>query len=179
MHYNVVDAIQLARELAPLRLMWMEDPTPITNPDACAAVREASPIPICVGEMFSAEQVRLFVDRRACDIIHPDVLFCGGLHETRRIADYVDLHYMPMAMHGNGGALATIAAAHVAAGFRNFLGLEYHFIEADWIGTFVRREGTALFSDGAVQLTDAPGLGIELDRQVCERYVDAGQSLFD
>lgn len=179
MNYNVVDAIQLARELADLRLMWMEDPVPITNPDACRAVREGSPIPVCVGEMFNAEQIRLFVDRGACDIVHPDVLFCGGLHEMRRIADYVDLHYMPTAMHANGGALATVAAAHVAAGFRNFLGLEYHFYEADWIGTFVVREGVELFSDGAVRLTDAPGLGVQLNREVCERHLDAGQSLFD
>src|SRR5206468_11371173 len=106
-----------------------------------AAVRTDSPIPICTGEMLNAEQFRIFIDRRSCDIIHPDVLFCGGLHETRRIADYAELHYMPMAMHGNGGALATIAAAHVAAGVRNFLGLEHHFYEATWIGEFVTREG--------------------------------------
>lgn len=179
MNYNVVDAVQLARELADLKLMWLEDPTPITNPDACAAVRDASPIPICVGEMFSPEQFRLFMDRRACDIIHPDVLFCGGLHETRRIADYAELHYMPMAMHGNSGALGTIGAAHVAAGIRNFLGLEYHLIEAEWTCTFVRREGAALFDGGSVPLTDAPGLGVELDRDVCSRYLDAGQTLFD
>ena len=43
------------------------------------------------------------------------VLFCGGMHEMRRIADYADLHRLPLAMHGNGGSLATIAAAHVAA----------------------------------------------------------------
>ncbi len=119
------------------------------------------------------------MDRRACDIIHPDVLFCGGLHETRRIADYAELHYMPMAMHGNSGALGTIGAAHVAAGIRNFLGLEYHLIEAEWTCTFVRREGAALFDGGSVPLTDAPGLGVELDRDVCSRYLDAGQTLFD
>jgi galactonate dehydratase len=176
--YNTTDAIRLAQELAPLKLMWLEDPTPNTNPDACAAVREKSPIPICAGEMLIAEQYRVFIDRKACDIIHPDVLFCGGLHEARRIADYAELHYIPMAMHGNSGALGTIAAAHVAAATRNFLGLEYHFIEARWIGEFVRREGVALFQDGFVALTDAPGLGVELDLDVCRQHLDAGESLF-
>ena len=178
MHYNAEDAIRLANELFPLKLLWMEDPTPITSPDSCASVREKSPIAICVGEMFIAEQFRLFIDRNACDIVHPDVIFSGGLHETRKIADYADLHYIPMAMHGNGGCLATIAAAHVAAASRNFLGLEYHFIETKWIGEFVRREGVPLFSDGYIHLTDAPGLGVELDREVCEKHLAPGESLF-
>jgi galactonate dehydratase len=178
MHYNVIDAIRLANELAPLKLMWLEDPTPITNPDACANVREKSPIAICVGEMFIAEQFRLFIDRKACDIVHPDVLFCGGLHEARRIADYAELHYIPMAMHANGGSLATVAAAHVAAATRNFLGLEYHFREAKWIGEFIHRDGVPLFEDGYVPLTNAPGLGVELNDNVCRQYLASGESLF-
>jgi len=179
MLYNVVDAIRLANELAPMKMMWLEDPTPITNPDACAAVREKSPIPICVGEMFIAEQCRMFIDRKACDILHPDVMFTGGLTETRRIAEYAELHYMPFALHGNGGALATIAAAHVAAACRNFLGLEYHFIDTDWIGKYVRREGTPLFANGHVPLTNAPGLGVELDRELCAKHLAPGSRLFE
>jgi len=178
MQYNVPDAIRVANALAPLNLLWLEDPTPITNPDSCAAVREKSPVPICVGEMFIAEQARLFIDRRACDILHPDVLFCGGMHELRRIADYAELNHLPVALHGNGGALATIAAAHAGAACRNFLGLEYHFIETPWIGEYVRRDGP-LFRDGHVELTDAPGLGIELDREVCRRHLAPGEALFD
>jgi galactonate dehydratase len=177
MHYNASDAIRLSRELAPLRLVWLEDPTPITNPDACAMVKENSSIPICVGEMFIAEQCRLFIDRDACDIIHPDVMFSGGLHETKRIADYAELHYMPTALHSNGGALATIAAAHVAAASRSFLGLEYHHIESTWINQFVRREGVSLFKDGYLHLTDAPGLGVELDRDVCQQFLFSGEML--
>jgi L-alanine-DL-glutamate epimerase-like enolase superfamily enzyme len=176
MYYNVPEAMRLAEELAPLKLMWLEDPTPITNPDAMASLRLKSRIPLCVGEMFIAEQFRLFIDREACDIIHPDVLFCGGLHEARKIADYAALNYIPMAMHNNGSALATIAASHVAAATPNFMGLEYHFHDAPWIGQVVER-GRPLFEDGHVQLTDAPGLGIELNRDICRQYLVAGEEL--
>ena len=135
-------------------------------------------MPICVGEMFSAEQARLFIDRGACDVIHPDVLFAGGLHETRRIADYAELHHIPLALHGNGGCLATIAAGHVAAASRGFMGLEYHFIESDWLGAYVRREGVPFLREGHLPLTDAPGLGVELNEEVCRRYLAPGESLF-
>ena len=178
MHFNVADAVRLAQELEPLKLMWLEDPTPITNPDACREVRERSAIPICVGEMFTAENARLFIDREACDIIHPDVLFTGGLHETRRIADYAELHYVPLALHNNGGCLAAIAAGHVAAASRNFMGMEYHFIESAWVGDYVRREGVPFLRDGHLPLTDAPGLGVELNEEVCRQNLAPGEKMF-
>jgi L-alanine-DL-glutamate epimerase-like enolase superfamily enzyme len=177
MYYSVPDALRLAQELAPLKLMWLEDPTPITNPDAMATLRAKSLIPICVGEMFIAEQFRLFIDRGACDIIHPDVLFCGGLHEARKIASYAELNYIPMAMHNNGSALNTIASAHVAAATPNFMGLEYHFHDAPWIGEVVDR-GVPLFEDGHVRLTDAPGLGVVLNEDICRKYLVAGEEMF-
>jgi L-alanine-DL-glutamate epimerase-like enolase superfamily enzyme len=177
MHYDVVSAIRLAHELAPLRLKWLEDPTPITNPDALADVRARSPVPICIGEMLIAEQLRQFVDRRACDILHPDVLFVGGLHEARRVADYAELHYMPVALHGNSGALGTIAAAHVGAASRTVIGLEYHFHDAPWIGAVVERD-VALFRDGHLVLTDAPGLGVTLNEDVCGARLAEGERLF-
>lgn len=177
MQYNAPDAIRLANAIAHINLLWLEDPTPIFSPDSLAEVREKSPIAICAGEMFTAEQFRLFIDRKALDILHPDVLFSGGLHETRKIADYAELHYLPMAMHGNGGALAAIAAAHVAAASRNFLGLEYHFIESPWIGEFVTRDGP-LFRNGHIELTDAPGLGVEINEKVCRKYLAKGEKLF-
>ena len=130
------------------------------------------------GEMLRAEEFGKRIDRGACDILHPDVLFCGGMHELKKIADYGDLHNLPLAIHGNGGALATIAAAHVAAACRNFLGLEYHFIETPWIGAFVSRD-VPLFRKGHVPLTDAPGLGVELNAEVCRKYLAPGESLFE
>jgi len=178
MHYTATDVIRLSNELAPLGLLWLEDPCPITNPDSYASVRTKSPIPICVGEMFIAEQFRTFIDQNACDIVHPVVMFSGGLKETRKIADYSELHQLPMAMHGNGGCLATIAAAHVAASSRNFIGLEYHFIETPGIAEFVTRD-MELFQDGYVPLTDAPGLGVTLNTESCRKYLAAGETLLE
>jgi galactonate dehydratase len=178
MSYDVDSAIRLARALEPLGLTWLEDPIPILDVDGLVRVRNASPVPICVGEMFVAEQFRTFIDRGALDIVHPDVLFVGGLHEARMVADLADVHGIPLALHNNGSALTTIGAAHVAASSANFIALEYHFYDAKWIGQVVRREGHELFENGHVVLSDAPGLGIELDETICRRYLAPGESLF-
>jgi len=176
--FDVETAIRLARALEPVGLKWFEDPIPILDVEGLRRVREASPVPICTGEMLVAEQFRAFIDAGALDIVHPDVLFVGGLHEARMVADYADLNGIPLALHNNGSALTSIAAAHVAAASPNFIGLEYHFHDAKWIGQVVRREGHELFEDGHIVLSDAPGLGIELDEEIVERYVVRGEPRF-
>jgi len=178
MCFDVDSAIRVAQRLEPLRLRWLEDPIPITSASSLADVRRRSPVPICAGEMFTAEQFRQFAEAGALDIGHPDLLFAGGLHETRRVADLLDLFNLPFAIHNNGSALNTVAAAHVAAASPNALGLEYHFFDATWVGQVVRRD-RPLFEQGAILPGDAPGLGVELDRDVCRRYLAPGSALLD
>jgi L-alanine-DL-glutamate epimerase-like enolase superfamily enzyme len=105
MCFDVETAVRVARALEPLGLRWFEDPVPITSAASLARVREESPIPIAAGEMFTTEQFRLFVEAGALDILHPDVLFVGGLGEAQRAASLGDLHYLPVAFHDNGGAV--------------------------------------------------------------------------
>jgi galactonate dehydratase len=180
MSFDVETAIRLAKTLEPLNLKWFEDPVPILNFDAQKRVRDESPIPICAGEMLVPDQFREMIDRRAVDIIHPDLLFVGGLHEGKKVADYADMNAIPLAIHNNGSAMNTIAEAHLAAACPNFIGLEYHFWDAKWIGQVVRREGVATFDeDGFVPLTDAPGYGVEIDLEIARRYLAAGETLFE
>ncbi|HEV8534615.1 MAG TPA: mandelate racemase/muconate lactonizing enzyme family protein [Candidatus Limnocylindria bacterium] len=177
MQYDAVSAIRLAQGLARLRLKWIEDPTPITHVDAMIRVRQQSPIPICAGEFCTAEQFRELIERGACDIVHPDVLFAGGLTETRRVADMAEAHGMPTALHNNSGAVGVVASTHVAVATRNLIGVEYHFHDAPWIGQVLDR-GRPLFEDGAIVVTDAPGLGGVLNEKVCTEHLDTGEVLF-
>jgi L-alanine-DL-glutamate epimerase-like enolase superfamily enzyme len=55
--------------------------------------------------------------------------------------------------------------------------MEYHFLDARWVGELARRD-VPLFRDGSVPLTDAPGLGFELDESLCRRYLAAGEAWF-
>ena len=176
--FDVETAVRLAQALEPVGLKWFEDPISIIDVTGLRRVRDSSPVPICTGEMLIAEQFRAFINAEAIDIVHPDVLFVGGLHEARKVADYADLNAIPLALHNNGSGLTSIASAHVAAASPNFIGLEYHFYDAKWIGQVVRREGHELFEAGHVLLSDAPGLGIELDEAICRKYLAPGESLF-
>ncbi len=178
MSFDVDTAVRFGRALEPLRLRWFEDPVPILSFDAQAEVRRRVNIPICAGEMLVPDQFRDMIAAGAVDIVHPDVLFVGGLHEARKVADLADLHGIPLALHNNGGGVTTLGAAHVAAASPNFIGLEWHFWGAMWMADLIRREGVPFIRDGAVQLTDAPGLGIELDESVVQAHLAPGESAF-
>jgi galactonate dehydratase len=176
--YDAESAIRLAQALAHPRLKWLEDPTTALQTDAMVRVRSVSPIPICGGEWYTADQFRELIDAGGCDIVHPDVLFAGGLSETRRIADYAELHGIPLALHNNSSAVGVVASAHVAAATRNFIGLEYHFFDAKWIGDILQRGGRPLFEDGHIVLDDTPGLGGELNEDVCRAHLSPGEVMF-
>jgi galactonate dehydratase len=128
--------------------------------------------------MLVPDQFRDMIAAGAVDIVHPDVLFVGGLHEARKVADLAELHGIPLALHNNGGGVTTLGAAHVAAASPNFIGLELHFWGAMWMGDVVRREGVPLIRDGRVPLTDAPGLGIELDPGLVRKHLTPGSTAF-
>jgi L-alanine-DL-glutamate epimerase-like enolase superfamily enzyme len=178
MMFDLASSIAVAPILESTGVAWFEDPMPITNPDALAELRARTSVPICCGEMFVPEQFRMFIDSGACDIVHPDLLFVGGVRAAHGVGQYADLHYLAMALHNNGSAMNTIAAAHVGAATPNFLGLEYHFLDAEWIGRVVRREGAQLFESGSVPVSEAPGYGVVLDEAVCRQHLVAGESLF-
>ena len=50
----------------------------------------------------------------------------------------------------------------------NTSGLDFHKLD-------YRRET----EDGQVVLSDAPGLGVELDQEICRQNLASGESLFD
>jgi L-alanine-DL-glutamate epimerase-like enolase superfamily enzyme len=178
MSYDIPTATSLSKELEHLKLKWMEDPSPIMNQDATKQIKDKSPIPICVGEMFTADQFQSWISNKACDVVHPDVLFCGGLTQTLRVAQMANLSHLPTALHNNSSSVGVIAAAHVALAIPNFIGMEYHFLDAKWVGELAWRGGRELIEDGNIVLTDEPGLGFLLNEEACEKHLAKGEVLF-
>ena len=176
--YNVTDAIRLANALEPLRLFWLEDPTPPDNADAMAQVRAATSTVICTGEnLYTRHGFRHFIERGACDIIQPDIPRCGGLLESKRIADLADMHYVPFAAHNVCSPVGTVASAHCCAAIRTFTVLEFHAQDIPWWDDMVTQT-EPIIHNGYIALRDAPGLGLELNDDVCRKHVKVGGDYF-
>ena len=177
--YNVTDAIRLAQALEPFSLLWQEDPTPPENAVAMAQVCAATSTPICTGEnLYTRHGFRPLIEKGGCHIIQPDIPRCGGLLESKRIADLADIYYIPFAAHNVCSPVGTVASAHVCAAICTFLVLEFHSQDIPWWDAVVAREQDPLIKNGYLTLSDQPGLGVELNDEVCRQHVQAGTLYF-
>jgi len=173
--YSVKDAIRLADRLEPYDLLWLEDPIHSENARAMAKVSKRSPVPICTGEhKVSRHGFRELVEYQAADVLSPDVQKAGGMSETKKVADYADQYYVPLAPHNIASPVGTMAAVQVSATIPNFLLLEYHANDIPWWGKLVKPKGRPVVKDGRISLPTGPGLGIELDEEEVQKHLKKG-----
>ena len=176
--YDATAGMKIAQEMEPLNLLWLEEPVPPENIDALAKITHATGTPICVGEnLYLRHGFRDLLQQQAADIIMPDISKCGGLSECRKIANMAEMYYIPFAPHNNSSALSTVGDAHVCASVPNFLVLEYHrFDDPTWDD--VLATDASVIQDGHVMLTEAPGLGVELNEEFLAGQMENGEPLW-
>jgi L-alanine-DL-glutamate epimerase and related enzymes of enolase superfamily len=179
--YDVGTAKRVAKELEPFRLLWLEEPVPPENIDAMRDVRESTHTPICCGEnLYLRFGFRELLEKRAVDIIMPDVHKCGGLLEARKIADMAHTYYVPMAPHAQASPIGMMAACHMLATIPNFLVYEWHWGHPDsrtqqW-KNFVK-EGD-IIQKGYITVPDKPGIGVEMNDEAVRKMVRPGSTWF-
>jgi galactonate dehydratase len=177
--YDMTTGKRVAQELEPFKLLFLEEPVPPENVDAMRDVRESTSTPICCGEnLFLRHGFREVLEKRAADIIMPDLQKCGGLLEGRKIADMAHTYYVPFAPHCVVSPIGTMASCHVCAAVPNFLVLEWHWIQRlDLWRSFVR-EGE-IIEKGFVTLPDRAGLGVEMDEAAARKAQVSGTPWFE
>ncbi len=162
--FNVPAACSIARELEPFRPLFFEEPVPPENLDALADVRAKSRVSIAAGErLYHRCQFRELFEKRAADIIQPDVSHAGGLGECKKIAAMAEAYQLPFAPHNPSGPIANAATLQLAACTPNFYLLETMATDIPW-----RKDLTTeslVFQDGYFEIPDRPGLGLELNEE--------------
>jgi gluconate/galactonate dehydratase len=179
-NYGVNDAIKLARACEEFDLLWLEDPVPPENNDAMRRVTDATTTPIATGENhYQRHHFRELLERQAVDILAPDYQKVGGLLEGRRIADMAEVHYVAVAPHNISSPIGTMASAHLCTATPNFLALEWHAESVPFFDELIKGRKKPLIEKGFVEVTERPGLGIELDERAAYKYRKAGEPFFN
>jgi galactonate dehydratase len=165
-------AIQLGHALEPLRPWWLEEPCQPGNADAMADVARALPIPIATGERLTTRQeFREVVEKRACAVIQPNVCYCGGISELRRIAALADASFVTVAPHNPNGPIGTMVSIHLALALSNFLILEQVTSDVPWRAEIV--DGPIEVTGGYFEAPTRPGIGLELVEEVAAAHPGA------
>jgi L-alanine-DL-glutamate epimerase-like enolase superfamily enzyme len=163
-------AIEMGRALEPYKPYWIEEPVATDDIDGSARVADALAAPIAGYETENGLYgFRQLIDRGAVDIVQPDIAWSGGFSEGRRIAAYAQAHHKMVAPHAFAGAVLLVASLHFAAAIPNGILLEWDQ-NPNALRDELLKEPLRLESDGTVRPTERPGLGIELDPGVVERY---------
>ena len=161
-------AIQLARELAPMRPFFIEDPVRAENPAEFAHLRQHISVPIATGEQISSKwDWRELIERDLMDYCRVDLCICGGLTEARKVAGWCETHYIEQAPHNPLGPVSTAACLHFDLSTPLFAVQELTWrpsVLADVVRTDMRLQAGNLYCGGS------PGLGVELDEDAARAY---------
>ena len=175
--YGRAEALRLGRALADFDLRWYEEPVVPEDRQGYAEMRRQLPMPIAGGEnehtLFGFGEL---LGAGCVDVAQPDIGSCGGLTAGRHIAALAQAHGVMVNPHVWGSAVAQAAAVQYLAAlpvahhslFATQPVLEYDRSAHPFRQQLVTRPLQML--DGWVDVPDAPGLGIEVDRQVLQRF---------
>jgi len=163
-------AVRIARLLEPFDPFWYEEPVSARDLGALAECRRDIRIPIVTGEeLYTRFEFREVFERRAADIINPDVCNVGGIDELRTIAAMAEAYHVVVSPHNyNSTTVGLAATLHVAAAIPNFLITEY-FVNFEPRGLEIASVPLRV-DRGYIDVPRAPGLGIDLREEVLARY---------
>jgi L-alanine-DL-glutamate epimerase-like enolase superfamily enzyme len=179
-HFDANNAIRLGRAVEKYRLAWLEDLVPWHLTDHLIEISRAIETPVSTGEdIYLKEEFIKLIDKRAVDVIHPDLATSGGLLETKKIGDYAEEKGVAMAMHFAGTPVSFMANVHCAAATQNFMALEHHSVDLDWWPKLVKTvDGKPITDKGFANVPESPGLGIELVEEEIKKHLDPENKTF-
>jgi L-rhamnonate dehydratase len=158
-------ASRLASAVRPLGFRWIEECLPPDDYWGYAELRRRAPdgLWITTGEHEAGRHgFRLLIDMGCCDVVQPDVTWCGGVTELLKIAAYADAHGTLVIPHGSSVYSYHFMMSRVDAPFAEFLVMSPDGIEI--VPMF-----TPLLVDepvpdrGRIRLSERPGFGVEVN----------------
>jgi L-alanine-DL-glutamate epimerase-like enolase superfamily enzyme len=168
--WSAAYAVRAGRLLERFSPLWLEEPVAADDHVGSAAVAAALDMSVAGYEtVVGLDGWRALIESRAIDLAQPDVTWCGGFSEARRIATLAEAHHLPVAPHVFSSAVALQASLHLAASLSNASWLEWDH-NPNPLRTDLAEQPLQLDSDGTVQVPDRPGLGLELSSDVVKRY---------
>jgi L-alanine-DL-glutamate epimerase-like enolase superfamily enzyme len=165
MSWDVPYTVKMAALLEEHEPRWIEEPVLPDKIESYAEIRRRVNVPISGGEHeYTRWGLKQLMDAQAVDVLQPDIYWCGGITETLKICAIASTYDLPVVPHGH----STNATAHLIASqpanlcpILEYL-VKWNTIHQWFLKTPLKPE------NGVVTLTDAPGLGMELDEYKIE-----------
>lgn len=167
--YDVATAIRRAHQFAEFQPFWFEEALHPDDYEGYAKLAANSPIRLAAGE----QDVTLAGFERlldcGLDVVQPDVARVGGLTNMRRIGQLAARRKRLCVNHSYKTGVSVAASLHALAALPNTDWLEYCVEDSALRQTLTRQRFPVI--DGLVTVPEEPGLGVDLDENVIEKYL--------
>ena len=161
-------ALDRARLLEPLRIEWLEEPLSQDDRKGYQELCRRSPVPIAAGEGDVTHWDFEDLVERGLHVIQPDVAFCGGLTVCKKVSDLAQKEGRRCVPHCFSTGINLMASLHWMASIPNGGLVEYCLRPSPLMRKLVKN--LPALENGRVAVPQGPGLGIELDLEILDRY---------
>lgn len=163
-------ALQRARRFAEYKITWLEEPFHPHAIEAYGRLAKHSPVRLAGGE--GSNTVRFaedLISHGGVSFVQIDAGRIGGITPSLDVRRLAEKHGAVYVNHTFKSKLSLAAAMHVFAGVERFGYLEYPQSGSP-LAENLCKPCLQPGSDGMVRLTDAPGLGVEIDMDTVKRF---------
>jgi L-alanine-DL-glutamate epimerase-like enolase superfamily enzyme len=167
-------ALLMARALHDLDVFWLEEPLPLHDYRGLSRLSAAADIPIAGGEINRGiHEFKLFLDQECYDILQPNCTMAEGMFQVRKIAAMAEVNHKLLVPHSWTQGPGFYANLHVAGAISNCPFIEFPQHPPSVVPEnfhCIVTEIPAIDAEGRVPLPDKPGLGVDIDWDVVEKY---------
>ena len=176
--YNVAEARRLLKVYEDCSLHWFEEPLAPDDFEGYLELKNLSSVYIAACENeFTKYGFRRWISHRAVDIIQPDLCYAGGFTECSKIVSMAQAWHMQVMPHAWGSGIGQAASMQLLAVVpptpTTFAAsepmLEYDKSDHPFRNQLVEPV-LKINKDGRVPISDRPGIGVEVNREILERY---------
>ncbi|MGD0657687.1 MAG: mandelate racemase/muconate lactonizing enzyme family protein [Syntrophorhabdales bacterium] len=179
-HWNAFDALRLIEELNKYDLYYAEQPVSIADIDGFKAIKSRTTVPLAAdASADSVAEAYNVIRHDAADIFHGLMGRIGGIRKTLQFTNLVDTANLDYAICVLGNGIEHAAGAHFAVSrpkrerILDELGLLFYLYggtETKDITTDVTKEINGRIEKGYLYPPKGPGLGVELNWEMIDRY---------
>lgn len=166
MSLTVPYALELARRCEPYNVKWIEETLPPDDYEGYAEIKRKNWTTLwTTGEHeYTRWGFRTLLEKRCCDVLQPDITWCGGITEARRIIALASAYNVPVIPHGSSVYSYHLQICYPSCPIAEFLVMSP---KADKIVSFFGNlfKDEPLPKDGYVEVPDKPGFGVTLNRE--------------
>ncbi|MCL6526194.1 MAG: mandelate racemase/muconate lactonizing enzyme family protein [Thermaceae bacterium] len=165
--WTLEQALLVARRLEAEGVYWMEEPLHRGDYEGYRQLRQAVSIRIAGGEMTREPyEFRELLARDCLDVFQPDAVCSLGIGGLRKLALEVAQAGKIFTPHTWGNGIGLMANLHLTAGTVDTPFIEFPYDPPEWSlerRDYPLRQAIDIDEAGYITLSEAPGLGLELD----------------